>query len=80
MSQDLKCPKCQGTMVQGFIPDFAHGTSMPFVSSWVEGQPKKSFFSGLKNIPIAGGIPIAAFRCTGCGYLEFYSDHKYMAQ
>jgi hypothetical protein len=80
MDQDLKCPKCQAEMVQGFIPDYAHGSSMEMVSSWVEGQPKKSFWSGLKNIPMQGGVPIAVFRCQDCGYLEFYAKSKFAAQ
>jgi hypothetical protein len=74
MAQDLKCPKCQGEMVQGFIPDRA------IVSSWVEGKPKKSFWGVLKNLPPAGGMPLGAFRCKGCGYLEFYADMKFAAQ
>ena len=79
MAQELKCPKCQGEMVQGFIPDYSDGASKS-VSAWAEGQAKKSFWSGLKNVPPAGGIPIAAFCCRGCGYLEFYADKKFAAQ
>ena len=79
MAQDLKCLKCQGEMVQGFIPDQAHATKL--VPYWVEGQPKRSFFTGdIKNIPVEGGIPIAAFRCHSCGYLEFYAGAKFAAQ
>jgi hypothetical protein len=78
MAQDLKCPKCQGEMVQGFIPDFNDGGSKS-VSTWVEGQAKKSWWSGTK-VSSEGQIPIAAFRCQGCGYLEFYADEKFAAQ
>jgi predicted nucleic-acid-binding Zn-ribbon protein len=79
MTQDFKCPKCQAEMVQGFILDYSEGASKS-VSSWVEGQPKKSFWSGLKNTPVGGGMPIGAFRCKRCGYLEFYADEKFAAQ
>jgi hypothetical protein len=76
-TQDLKCPQCQGELVQGFIPDYSREAK--YVSSWVEGQPKTSPFSYTK-VPLGGGIPIAAFRCKGCGYLEFYADDKFAAE
>ncbi len=79
MPQDLKCPKCQGEMIQGFIPDYAHGASQLLVSSWVEGQPRRSWWQGTK-VPLEGGIPIGAFRCEECGYLEFYADRRFMAE
>ena len=79
MTQDLKCPKCQGEMVQGFIPDYAYGESQQLVSSWIEGHPKKSWFTGTK-VSWEGRIPIGAFRCKGCGYLEFYADEKFAAE
>ena len=78
MSQELKCPKCQSALVQGFIPDYAPNNAK-YVSSWVEGQPQKSWWEWTK-VPFGGGVPIAAFRCEGCGYLEFYADEKYAAQ
>jgi hypothetical protein len=77
MVQDLKCPKCQNSMIQGFIPDYAHGAT--YVSSWVEGQPKSSLFRYTKT-PFGGGTPVAVFRCQGCGFIEFYADDKYAAQ
>jgi hypothetical protein len=77
MAQDLKCPKCQGEMVQGFIPEYTDGGST--VSAWAEGQPKKSWWVGTK-VPSEGRIPIGAFRCKGCGYLEFYADQRFAAQ
>jgi hypothetical protein len=64
-------------MIQGFIPDYAPGAK--YVNSWVEGQPKRSWFEGTK-VPMGGGIPIGAFRCKGCGYLEFYADEKFAAE
>lgn len=77
MTQDLKCPKCQSEMVQGFILD--HGQDYrKYASSWLEGQPKRSWLTGIKAPRT--GIPIAAFRCKGCGYLEFYADEKFAAQ
>jgi hypothetical protein len=65
------CPKCQGKMLRGYIPDFSYGAS--FVSSWHEGEPQKSFWRGT-TASHKKGLPIRAFRCAGCGYLEFYAD------
>ena len=56
MTKDLKCLKCQGEMVQGFIPDY--DSRAKFVSSWVEGMPKKLWFAYTK-VPLGGGIPIS---------------------
>ena len=78
MSQDLKCPKCQSEMVQGFIPD-SGSANAKYLISWVEGHPKKSYWTYTK-VPVGGGTPIAAFRCKGCGYLEFYADEKFAAE
>ena len=71
------CPKCNSEMVQGFIPDHAHGAH--HVGSWHEGRPKKSFWTETKA-PVSGGIPIGAFRCKSCGYLELYSNECFSAK
>lgn len=76
-NQELKCPKCSGGMVQGFVPDFTHAHAL--VENWHEGQPKKSFWRRTKA-PVDGGIPIGAFRCQTCGYLEFYADPTFGAE
>ena len=73
----LVCPKCQGDMMQGFIPDYSHGAI--YVGGWQAGAPKKSFWIKTKA-PASGGLPIAAFRCQKCGFLEFYSDAKFAAR
>ena len=67
----LKCPKCKREMEEGFIADFyGGGTARP--GKWVEGQPEKSFWTGIKT---SGKelIRITTYRCTGCGYLESYA-------
>ena len=74
----LQCPKCKGEMAQGFVPDF-YSHSAVLVGGWHEGQPKKSFWTRTKA-PFLEGIPIGAFRCQKCGFLEFYSDAKFAAQ
>jgi hypothetical protein len=63
-------------MVQGFVPDYSHPAA--FVGKWLIGHPQKSFWSRTKA-PYDEGIPIAAFRCLKCGFLEFYSDPRFAA-
>ncbi len=65
-----QCPKCAGTMREGFVVDGIHGGSA--VSSWVAGAPVKSMWMGVK----LSGRPrseIAAWRCERCGFLEHYA-------
>ena len=65
-------------MLLGFVPDYySHAAGL--VGSWHAGQPKKSFWTRTKA-PHAEGLPIGAFRCQNCGFLEFYSDAKFAAQ
>ena len=66
----LTCPKCQGTMNEGFLLTDRQGARS--VSSWVEGAPQKSFWLGLK-LP-SKPVPTQTFRCQRCGYLENYAN------
>ena len=70
MPQSPQCSKCGGTMSDGFIVDKDHGGAA--VAHGVEGEPKKSWFFGLK----LGGtspIEITTWRCRRCGFLESYA-------
>jgi predicted nucleic-acid-binding Zn-ribbon protein len=73
----MQCPKCHGQMVQGFVPDFSVGAVL--VGSWHTGQPQKSVWQVIKARH-AEGIPIGAFRCQKCGFLEFYADASFAAK
>jgi Domain of unknown function (DUF6487) len=66
----LSCPKCHGEMEEGFIADQTYGGVR--VSKWVEGVPKKSFWSGTKMWG-KEQVQIRTYRCAGCGYLESYA-------
>ena len=70
MSRSSVCPRCQGSMSEGFILDKTD--SRPVVSSWVEGEPVKSMWTGIR---LSGRkrIEIQTFRCRRCGYLESYA-------
>ena len=76
-SEKKQCPKCSGEMAQGFVPDYSHGTIN--VMRWHAGQPKKSFWTGTKA-RLPEGVPIGAFRCQRCGFLEFYCDARFAAE
>jgi hypothetical protein len=76
-SQPQRCPKCSGKMEQGFIFDMAHGTRL--VSHWAPGAPQKSFWFGTR-LPEEKLIPIGAFRCESCGFLESYARDEFAAQ
>lgn len=63
------CPKCQGSMAEGFVVTEKGG--IPRVSGWSEGPPQKSWWGIIK---LSGKqIPIATWRCHRCGYLEQYA-------
>jgi len=71
MSQSKQCPKCAGTMTDGYIADQGYGTHT--VPKWREGEPVKSMWVGLK---LGGTTPleITTWRCRRCGYLESYAE------
>jgi hypothetical protein len=64
-------------MEPGFVFDFTHGARL--VSKWAPGPPKKSFWVGTK-MPEQKTIPIGAFRCESCGFLEHYARPEFAAQ
>ena len=64
-------------MEQGFALDNTYGAQG--VSHWVAGAPQKSFWTGTK---VAKGacIAIGSYRCSSCGYLEFYAREEFAAK
>jgi hypothetical protein len=69
VQRNAVCPKCQGKMDVGVVPDETFNRTLP--STWYEGVPTKGFF-GLK---VRGNksFEIMTYRCTACGYLESYA-------
>ncbi len=54
----------------GFIVDH-HAGGKRLVSTWVEGAPEKSrWWSGAAKVPADKCLPVSAFRCSVCGFLE----------
>lgn len=78
-NEKMQCPKCQSEMVQGFVPDYWYKGGTSYVVAWFAGPPKKSIWSKTKA-PVGDGVPIGAFRCQKCGFLEFYADAKFAPQ
>jgi hypothetical protein len=72
-TQQQFCSKCGNSMEAGFIVD--HDYSQNRVETWVKGEPKKSFWTGLQ---ISGRpqLPVTTYRCQACGYLEAYAVIK----
>jgi hypothetical protein len=59
-------------MERGHVPDSAHGQVN--LASWLSGPPQhQRFFGGIKP-RYKEQIPLTAFRCTGCGYVELYAS------
>ena len=67
-------------MTEGFVLDATHGAVT--VSSWVEGPPVKSMWTGVKLSGKARS-DVASWRCNRCGFLEHYApaapDRKHEA-
>jgi hypothetical protein len=71
-TNQLTCPKCSESMVQGFLIDRGHYNAIT-VGNWAEGHPQKYWLGGIKT-PKEKKIPIGAFRCPSCGYVELYAS------
>ena len=67
---DPTCPKCSRAMTRGFVVDEGYGVAG--VSTWQDGDPRKSFWTGVKQLKDEQH-EIVTWRCTGCGYLESYA-------
>ena len=71
MAQSKQCPRCGGTMVEGFIVDQAHGGAAT-VPVWVEGAPQRSVWTGVR-LRGKSRLDVATWRCRSCGLLEQYA-------
>ncbi len=65
----IACPKCKQPMQEGYLADQAS------VARWYEGPPKR--WLGMPLVRWAKTqLPITAYRCPSCGYLESYAKPK----
>ncbi len=67
---DIDCSKCNSPMQPGYLLEEGHGNERS-ITAWVEGQPQKSFWMGLK--PPQEKLETCTWRCVRCGYLETYA-------
>jgi hypothetical protein len=58
-------------MSEGFVLDRGHGNATA-VQKWVEGEPERSFWTGLKTRG-REMLVVSTWRCDRCGYLESYA-------
>lgn len=57
-------------MVRGYQVDQGYGSMS--VPKWVEGEPERSYWVGLK-LKGRTQLPVTTYRCGRCGYLESYA-------
>jgi Domain of unknown function (DUF6487) len=69
-SRSFSCPRCGGSMEPGYMVDEGYGKKL--VSTWVAGEPQKSFWTGIQ-LWGKERLQVATYRCRGCGYLESYA-------
>ena len=74
MVTEIECSKCGGKMLRGFIFDRGHYEHKE-QQVWVEGEPERSFWSGVKNKD-RNTYSVDAYRCSDCGRLEFYTTEQ----
>lgn len=68
---ELQCPRCGTRMEEGHVPDAAH-FGMLTRAVWHAGAPEFRG-SGLDIRPRTHGYRMEAWRCEGCGLVEFYA-------
>jgi hypothetical protein len=65
----IACPKCKQPMQEGYLREETRQ------SRWYEGPPKR--WLGMTMVGWATKqLPITAYRCPSCGYLESYARPK----
>ena len=77
-SSSHQCPKCNSGMNRGFVIDNTEGGGRR-VTQWAAGPPRKSFWLGTK-LPDEDLVPIGAYRCSSCGYVELYARQDFAAR
>jgi hypothetical protein len=67
-----RCPKCEKLMDRGHLPDAAAGGQIQ-IGAWAPGDPEPRRFVGGIKYHADRVIPLAAYRCSACGYVELYA-------
>jgi hypothetical protein len=64
-------------MVRGFFLDNTFGGRSWSFAFWAEGEPKISLWRGVTWQKNVVPLPVGAFRCKACGYLELFAREEY---
>ena len=67
----LTCPKCSHEMERGHVPDAGYG--QVYQARWSRGDPERQRFLGGIKWKRADQVPLVAYRCTSCGFVELYA-------
>lgn len=59
-------------MEPGHIPDVGHGSVLQ--STWAAALPEKRKFIGGIKYNRKAQLPLIAYRCPRCGYVELYAE------
>ena len=68
---EYKCPDCDVSMEQGFIPDKAHTGYQP--TYWMKGLFTTATSFGFGRGSEGVSMLVATFRCPECGLLRSYA-------
>jgi hypothetical protein len=71
MIKSPECPKCQKKMETGHIPDVGYGVITQ--GTWTSGAAEQRRFLGGIKYDKKRQVPITAYRCSRCGFLELYA-------
>jgi len=72
--QTPNCLRCGSQMAAGFLMDGHRGNID--VSRWIDGDPRRGIFGGLKLPPWKDRLPVRALRCSKCGWLDLYANRE----
>ena len=67
-----RCPKCDKLMDRGHLPDAAAGEQV-LVGVWAPGEPEPRRIMGGIKYHKDRAVPLTAYRCPACGYVELYA-------
>lgn len=68
----MKCPKCQGEMIEGMITHRTQGLVPATNGSVIWGTSLKKNF--VTMFTVENAKQLKSFRCKDCGYLENYAN------
>jgi hypothetical protein len=71
MTGSVECIRCHARMESGWVADNTQAGLTQ--QNWSAGEPRPSFWTGLKPEKKDEVVPVTTLRCPSCGYLESYA-------